>query len=312
MRHVFVVNPMAGKGQFSEKFISSVKETATGRGLDYSIHITSAPGEGIEYVRGEARKAETGDTVRFYSCGGDGTLYEVVNGAASFKNCEVAAVPLGSGNDFIRLFGTKEELRDVNVHIDGTPTQLDLIKCGDRYAINQCSMGFDAEVCAKQGSFKKLKFLNGESAYTASLLYCFINKMEHEFTITVDDGEPFTTSVIFCVAGNSRWYGGGYMAAPKAMPNDGLLDFIIVKKKMSKLKLLTMINGYKNGQHLDWDVTTFVRGKKLNIKSPELAAVNIDGETEYVNESTFEIIEKGITFVLPKGTSFDPNAPAEQ
>ena len=128
--------------------------------------------------------------------------------------------------------------------------------------------------------------------------------MKSRFTITIDDGEPFTQDVLFCVGANSRWYGGGYMAAPKALTYDGLLDFIIVKKQGIRLKLLPLINKYKRGEHLDWDITTFKRGKKINIKSEKPAAVNVDGECKYVTESTFEIIEKGIKFVVPACSDF--------
>ena len=128
--------------------------------------------------------------------------------------------------------------------------------------------------------------------------------MKSRFTITIDDGEPFTQNVLFCVGANSRWYGGGYKAAPKALTYDGLLDFVILEKRGIRLKLLPLISKYKKGEHLDWDITTFKRGKKINIKSEKPAAVNVDGECQYVTESTFEIIEKGIKFVVPACSDF--------
>ncbi len=302
MKHLFIVNPMCGKGISHERCANGIIETMAEMGIeDYEIHVTTGPRDGYEYTKKEVDK---GDPIRVYACGGDGTLYEVVNACACKKNAEVAAFPLGSGNDFIRIFGDKKDLRNVADHVNGTVMEFDLIKCGDQYAINQCSMGIDAEICAKQAHFKKLPLLSGETAYTAALLYCFIGKMKSRFTITIDDGEPFTSDVLFCVGANSRWYGGGYMAAPKALTYDGLLDFIIVKKVGMRIKLLPLISKYKRGEHLDWDITTFKRGKKINIKSEKPAAVNVDGETMYVTESTFEIIEKGIKFVVPACSDF--------
>lgn len=302
MKHLFIVNPMCGKGISYERCAHGIIETMGKMGIDnYEIHVTTGPRDGYEYAKKEVDK---GEPIRVYACGGDGTLYEVVNACACKKNAEVAAFPLGSGNDFIRIFGDKKELRNVADHVNGTVMEFDLIKCGDQYAINQCSMGIDAEICAKQAYFKKLPFLSGETAYTAALLYCFIGKMKSRFTITIDDGEPFTSDVLFCVGANSRWYGGGYMAAPKALTYDGLLDFIIVKKVGMRIKLLPLISKYKRGEHLDWDITTFKRGKKINIKSEKPAAVNVDGETMYVTESTFEIVEKGIKFVVPACSDF--------
>ena len=223
MKHVFIVNPCAGKGKnrgldyigpMIESFFANYDEP-------YEIHVTTAAYEGIDFVKNYPVGNET---VRFYACGGDGTLFEVVNGAYGKANTQVAVIPLGSGNDFIRLFGTKEQLIDIEAQVKGTPIQLDVIKCLGKIAINQCSMGLDAEVCAGQAKFKKIPFMGGEAAYTASLLYSFIGKMKSTFTVQFDDKEPFTAPTLFCYCGNSRWYGGGYMAAPHAMPDDGLLD----------------------------------------------------------------------------------------
>ena len=146
--------------------------------------------------------------------------------------------------------------------------------------------------------------MKGESAYVAAMLYCFFKKLNNIFTITIDDGEPFTQNTLFCVAGNSRWYGGGFKAAPLAIPDDGLLDFIIVKKNMNRLKLLGLVNKYKAGQHLDWEFTNFVRGKKICIHCDEVAAINCDGEKRSGNDATFEIVEKGIKFVIPANSSY--------
>ena len=113
--------------------------------------------------------------------------------------------------------------------------------------------------------------------------------------------------MLFALCGNSRWYGGGYMGAPKAIPDDGLLDFIIVRKTVGRLKLAGLINAYKRGEHLDWDFPTFLRGKKMHIESKELAAVNVDGECEYVKESTFEIMPSALNFVINANSTFYEN-----
>ena len=244
MKHVFIINPAAGKGNPACELKPKIEKYCDENSLDCIIHVTSSAYEAIGFVR---ELAKTGEHMRFYACGGDGTLYEVVNGAFGYANAEVAVIPLGSGNDFIRLFGTKEIFLDIDAQVKGTATDLDVIRCGDKIAINQCSMGFDAEINAKQASFKKLPFMKGDSAYFAAMLYCFLKKINNIFTITVDDGEQFTQNTLFCVGANSRWYGGGFKAAPLAIPDDGLLDFIIVKKNMSRLKLLSLVNKYKAG-----------------------------------------------------------------
>ena len=301
MKHIFVINPAAGQGKSLNFIKPKIEEVCAKYFLDYEIHITEKQGEGIEYVK---NRAASGEEIRFYACGGDGTLYDVVNGAFGYKNVQVAVIPLGSGNDFIRLFGTKEEFLVLDDVVNGVPVEFDVIKCGDEIAINQCSMGMDAEVCAMQGKIKKLPLVTGEGAYYIGCLYAIIRKFKNRFTYKIDDGEEITKDCLFCFCGNSRWYGGGFMAAPLALPEDGLLDFVIVEAGVSRIKLTSLLNKYKRGEHLDWDITSFKRGKKLVIHSDKPAAVNVDGETKYVTDASFEIIEKGITYVVPAKSKF--------
>ena len=171
-------------------------------------------------------------------------------------------------------------------------------------AINQCSMGLDAEVCAKQAYFKKLPGVGGEFAYTMSLFYCLFRRLNSEFKIIVDDEKTVEGKMLFALCANSRWYGGGYKGAPKAVPDDGLLDFILVRKTVGRLKLAGLVGKYKRGEHLTWDFTDFVRGKKLQIFSKNPAAVNVDGECEYVTESTFQILPAALDVIMPDTESY--------
>ncbi|MDR0314766.1 MAG: YegS/Rv2252/BmrU family lipid kinase [Oscillospiraceae bacterium] len=304
MKHIFVVNPMAGKGSVMDK-IPQIEQACKANDLDYEIYFTQKVYDGIDYCKKRCQELN-GEQARFYACGGDGTVFEVVNGIMGYEGAQFAVIPLGSGNDFIKLFGSQEDFLNVNAQLAGRAIDIDVIKCGERYAVNQCSMGLDGEICAKQASFKKIPGITGEASYIASLIYCFFRKIKSVFTIQIDDNKPFTQTVLFAVAGNSRWYGGGFKAAPFALPDDGLLDFVVVEKNMNRLKLLPLINVYKNGNHINNPKipATLTRGKKMTVHSDNLAAVNMDGECEYVNDATFEIIENGIKFVLPTTSGY--------
>lgn len=300
MKHLFVVNPKAGKGKAYGELRPRLKKSIENRNIDYELYVSKSTQDTEEYCK---KWAETGEKIRVYACGGDGTIYDVVNAIYGYANIEFAAIPLGSGNDFIRLFGSRDEFLDIDAQIDGTPIKIDAIKCGDRIAVNQCSMGMDAEVCAKQSDFKKLPLLRGDKAYTAALLYCAVKKRENEFTVTIDDGRPFSGKFLFAVCGNSRYYGGGYQATPYALPDDGLLDFSIIDT-LSLPDLLVKAGTYKKGAHYNWKQTLYVRGKKLTVHSDEPAALNVDGECDIVNDCTFEILPKAFTFVVPSNSSY--------
>ncbi len=300
MKHLFLINPNAGKGKAFETVMPKIKEATAERNMDYKVYVSKSSQDTHDYCK---KIGESGEKTRIYACGGDGTIYDIVNAIYGYNNVEFAAVPLGSGNDFIRIFGTKEQFMDIGAQIDGTAIKIDAIKCGDRIAVNQCSMGFDAEVCSKQADFKKLPWLTGESAYTASLFYCLKSKTSNRFTITIDDGEPISDNFVFAFCGNSRFYGGGYQAAPYAVPDDGLLDFSIVRA-MKIPRLVTQIGNYKKGRHFKWPETTYVRGKKMTVHSDTPASVNVDGECDLVMDSTFEIIPSAFSFVIPTTSSY--------
>ena len=300
MKHLFLINPNAGKGKAFETVMPKIKEATAERNMDYKVYVSKSSQDTHDYCK---KIGESGEKTRIYACGGDGTIYDIVNAIYGYNNVEFAAVPLGSGNDFIRIFGTKEQFMDIGAQIDGTAIKIDAIKCGDRIAVNQCSMGFDAEVCSKQADFKKLPWLTGESAYTASLFYSLKSKTSNRFTITIDDGEPISDNFVFAFCGNSRFYGGGYQAAPYAVPDDGLLDFSIVRA-MKIPRLVTQIGNYKKGRHFKWPETTYVRGKKMTVHSDIPASVNVDGECDLVTDSTFEIIPSAFSFVIPTTSSY--------
>lgn len=302
MKHIFIVNPAAGKGQAATRIIPQIEAYfQVHPEIPFEIYVTKAKGDGRAYAESAAK---TGEPIRFYACGGDGTLYEVVNGAYKYPNVSVGILPLGSGNDFARIFGGSDKLLDIGAQVHAGTRKFDLIDAGAHVAINQCSMGLDAEVCAKQACFKKLPGVGGEFAYTMSLFYCLFRRLNSEFKIIVDDEKVVEGKMLFALCANSRWYGGGYKGAPKAVPDDGKLDFILVRKTVGRLKLAGLVGKYKRGEHLSWDFTEFVRGKKLQILSKNPAAVNVDGECEYVTESTFRILPAALDVIMPDEQSY--------
>lgn len=305
MKHIFIINPKSGKGRKAKKFADAADLYLKKHNLDGYVYRTTGPRDGMRHVEEVAKK---GEPVRFYSCGGDGSLYEVVNGCYKYPNCEIANIPLGSGNDFNRLFGRNMEIDD---HVNGVPVKLDLIETANgEVSINECAMGVDSEVCAKQADFKKLPFVSGELAYTLSAVkVIFGGKFTNRFKISIDGEFYDDDDYLFCYIGNSRWYGGGYKAAPTAMPNDGLIDCVMVKfpKGLSQgnpLNLLPLLGRYKKGEHVEWDFTKVVQCKHVKVESVVPAAVNVDGECDYVTEREFKMLEGAVTFIVHRGSPF--------
>lgn len=327
MKHIFIINPAAGKGKAEKIFLPQIIETAKRMGIDYEIHRTIAPGDARHFVSGrcEARKTHQGaeaDAVRFYACGGDGTLNEVVNGAYSYQNAEIAMIPAGTGNDFPRNFGHLKYFENIELQILGEAKAIDIIRYEERsanrseanagenqdaavrYGINMFNMGFDCNVADKAAEIKNHPFVGGSLAYGVGVGVVLGKKEGVNLEIKFDDGENHNGYIMLMAIGNGCFYGGGFKGTPRASVDDGLIDVSIIEN-ISRRTLLSLLGKYRKGTHLEDPSTariiTYRKCRSLTIKPPDTVKVCIDGEISIVGEGTFEIVSKGIKFSVPQG-----------
>ena len=115
MKHIIIINPKAGVNNEPAKIKENVEKNFVG--LEYEIYFTKGPKDATNFVRNYL--SNNNDEVRFYSCGGDGTLNEIANGMIGFDNAQLACYPIGSGNDFIKYFGKVESFLDFQALING-------------------------------------------------------------------------------------------------------------------------------------------------------------------------------------------------
>ena len=160
MKHIFVINPNAGKKDRFEE-ISSLLKKYDGI-IDYETYRTTCKGDGREFVKNYLLIHPKEETYRFYAIGGDGSLHDVVNGAYEFPNAEVACYPSGSGNDFIKNFDNHEGFRNLDSLINGHVKKVDLLKANNKVSINIFNYGFDGEVTFKMHRIKKWPLMSGK------------------------------------------------------------------------------------------------------------------------------------------------------
>ncbi len=300
MKYVFIINPTAGKGKVQEPFVASVKEYFEKNSGEYEIFYTSTQGEAMEYSK---KLAESGEDIRIYACGGEGTAYEVLNGVYGHKNVTLGVVPCGSANDYIYFYSDKELFLDVPALIDGEELEVDLIKSGDKYALNSCSIGMDAMVASHMSKFKKWPFVSGKAAYVLALIYTFFSKMGVKLRIKIDNGEKvIEQKALFAVVANAPYYGGGFYPTPAALPFDETLDYSVISV-VSRPKILTLLDEYRAGTHVNLDICKIGTCQKVEVEADRVVPINMDGEISYSNKATFEIVKKGIKLVLPKTIS---------
>lgn len=298
MKHLFIINPKAGKRSGAGGLLDEIKSAMRGR--DYSTHVTTCAGDATDAARAFV---ESGEDCRVYACGGDGTLSEVLNGIAGHPNAALTVMPYGTANDFARLFGNTD-FGDVAALADGEERSLDLIETEGMYAIDICSVGFDARTARDVHRFSKLPLVTGFGAFTISAIYNLFKGLWSEFTLEADGERLDGKYSLICVA-NARHYGGGYMPMGDANPMDGVLDLLLIKK-MSRLRVPTLLKKYKEGRYRelgDFAVRKAVREVKVGFVGRD-GVVNMDGEMIHTATATIRLAPIKQRFFAPKG-AFD-------
>jgi len=168
--------------------------------------------------------------------------------------------------------------------------------------VNMCNVGFDANVALHMAKFKTLPLVGGQMAYNLSLFYSLLHKMYSQLRITVDGDETFEGEFLLTAIGNGSFCGGGYKGTPLAQVNDGLLDLCIVKK-VSRLKLINLVNVYKRGLHLENEALRqyiiYRRCTQVDITAEKPFAVSVDGENACVKNLSIKIAEGALRFAAP-------------
>ena len=301
MKHLFIINPAAGKYDHTKEYAQTVERVLRKYELEYELALSTEPGDCEVIAR---RAAETGDELRIYACGGDGTLNEVVCGAAGFENVAITHFPGGSGNDFIKIFSETEPFHHLERLLDCDETRVDLIRCNGRYAVNILSMGLDARVGTEIAKYKRLPLVSGPGAYAMSLVVNLMKGLSQPMTVVLD-GKTVARGqqTLVCVC-NGRWYGGGYNPVPAAEPDDGLLDVLVVDK-LSLANVSSLLKKYQQGrwQECDGKIHHF-RCRSAEILCEKESVVNVDGEALYTKRAEIAVVPKALRFFYPKGLRY--------
>ncbi|MCL2663312.1 MAG: diacylglycerol kinase family lipid kinase [Oscillospiraceae bacterium] len=300
MKHLFIINPIAGgrKNQVEETG-RSIREVAQTLKAPYEIYVTR---ERMDACRKIIEDAEKTDDLRVYACGGDGTLNECANGAANRDNVAITHYPCGTGNDFLKSFGKENvnKFRDLQALSSGTIRKIDLIDCNGRYGINICSVGIDARIGTDVHKYSSIPIIGGATGYVVSMVINVIKGVTQKFHITLGDTVVDKKITLACVC-NGQYYGGGFNPIPEAIPDDGLLDMLLVEP-VSRFQVAKIVGRYSKGQFREFpEIFTYVRGSGMKIKCDRTFVINVDGEALYAKEIAFKIVPKGVNFIFPEG-----------
>ena len=297
MKHLFIVNPAAGSHDRTAQYRETIEKVCGPKGLTYRIEVSTGPGECTRIAR---QAAESGENYRIYACGGDGTLNEVVQGAAGYDNVAVSVFSGGSGNDFVKLFDDPKAFFELERLVDAEEAVFDLIDCNGAYSLNICSVGLDARIGTDVSRYKRLPLLHGFRAYAASTVVNVIKGVAEHYVVEIDGERIDGKQTMICVC-NGRFYGGGFNPVPEADPADELLDVLVVKK-VSRLRVPGVVGKYKAGRYSQLPkLVRHFRTKQVKILCDKPTPVNLDGELRMAQEVCMSVAEEKLRFFYPKG-----------
>lgn len=302
MRHIFIINPAAGKRNCTAEIMAMAKRL-TARGLKTECILTKSPGHARETA---AAAAAAGGPVRFYACGGDGTVNEVANGIAGQDCAAMTCIPVGTGNDFLKNFGDAAPLfASAENLFDGPQFPLDAIDCNGRLALTVACAGLDAQVAEDVHRYGGL--LKGQGSYIASLAMNFFSRSySHRWTVALD-GERVSGDFILAAVCNGRYYGGGFMPSAEARMDDGVLHTLLVRR-VDRLTFLRLVGDYAKGCAYRYpEVVRRSTAREVVIESRDgEIVICLDGETVHSRRVALRLSEKRVNFFGPEGCN--PNA----
>lgn len=303
MKHIFVVNPCAGREDKGDDIAATLDVLA----FDAEIYETTEPRDATRFVADRIRMCG-GEALRFYSCGGDGTLNEVVSGVMEagdgerrLENVEVACYPCGSGDDFVRYW-QGVDFTDMSAQLHGTAVPVDVMRLGDHYCINTLNFGFEAAVCHTMANVRRVPVIGGRMAYTSGIVASLATGRHNRCRVTVDGLPWLDGEVLLLSVANGQYAGGGYHCAPRAKNDDGLLEVMAVKP-MSVPRFAQLIKYYKNGELLDREelrqLLNYRRGRTVTIEPLCNSYVATDGEIVPGRRFDVQCLHHAVNFVVP-------------
>ncbi|HNX43802.1 MAG TPA: diacylglycerol kinase family lipid kinase [Bacteroidales bacterium] len=302
-----IVNPNAGKrkGQHDWLSIAHLLEEA---GIGYTNIFTEHRGHAMKLTR---RYIENGFR-KIIVVGGDGTLNEVVNGIftqdhANPRDITLAMIPVGTGNDWCRMFGIPLNYKDaINLIVRGKVFLQDIGVVEyisseglqkKRHFANMAGMGFDALV-AKKTNIQKEAGKGNPLSYFVNIFSSLFSFKVTRTQITLDDRE-IRSGVFSMSVGICQFNGGGMKQSPFAVPDDGLFDLIIISP-IGKFKAIRNVLNLLDGSFTKLPEVSSFKSAFISIESDPPLYLEVDGESLGHSPFEFNIKKQSLHIITGK------------
>ncbi len=272
-----ILNPMADMGNAWRIARDLRSITEQHGGVDWSG--TVYPGHAIEL----ARQAGEQGYEMVIAMGGDGTVHEVVNGLMQIPEDRrpiLGVVPAGSGNDFAHsIKASRRSSEALTCALKGEPSAVDLGVMTDaqghkEYFDNTLGIGFGAIVTIRS---HRLPVLRGFLMYLTAVLQTII--LDHNpIRMQIEtDTETWEQGVIYLILCNGPREGGGFLIAPDAKIDDGILHYALIKD-VSRPMMFRIVPEVMKGTHGRFKEVKMGTCKKFSLSANRALYIHADGE----------------------------------
>ncbi len=296
-----ICNPSSGGGDYSP---DQVREEF------HSIDLEWIETENAEDAKKAAREWRDGLLI---VVGGDGTVNEVINGIgeAGFpEGVTLGILPTGTGNDLAATLAIPEDPDEAEDTIRQNRVRtLDVARvnsegAGERFFINVATGGLGAEVSNANGEEFKSRW--GKLSYLRASLEA-VKEFDVRETLLTLDGEERRVRAVNIAIGNCRYAGGGWLAAPKATPEDGMLDVVVIEDVGVGGALALTPAALASSDYLDKEGIFSARARKIQVETrPEGFQFTADGELIGDEPATFEVIPRALKVIVGAGYVPEP------
>lgn len=287
MKHVFIVNPTSGKGNY-KVLVDWVENNLEKDAYDlvYTNYVGHAKDIAESY----------GPDVILYAVGGDGTAHEVLNGMD--QNATLSIIPTGTGNDFYKMIGNKKDLVSIieKTVLHGVTRKIDVGKVNGNLFLNSTSIGVDADVNLRANKMR-MKYIPRQFVYLISALREVFSIKTYNIEIK-ENGTVKKNPIALLSVMNGMFYGNGFKSAPEAKIDDGLLDLCLVSPVTTR-RAFVLLPKYNQGKHLKLKEVTYRKIDKLEIMSEQPLVVACDGEIFETNHLQIEVVKDYLNLRIP-------------
>lgn len=300
-----IVNPVAGNGKGLDDW-PVISRLLRAQGIIPDYAFTERKYHAIEL----AVEAVNNGYRKLMVVGGDGTIHEVVNGlfiqqAAPTQDVLLSVIAVGTGNDWIRMFGIPRKYSEaIRAIVEGYSFLQDVghltyMKSHvrqERYMANVAGIGFDAHVNKKYNHLKE-EGKYRKWMYVWSALMSVMSYSSTGVKIWIDDELKVNELVYSATIGIGKYNGGGMIQMPDAVADDGLLDVTVIRK-LGRLGVLSRFRSLYNGKIYKLKMVSLDRGRRVRIESTPEIRVEVDGEALGFSPFEFEVIDRAVRVVV--------------